>query len=104
MGTLCWIVFAMISLSGGQPTGVTAFIVSLRIKLTASPSRKICTSCPASAKALAWRKAKAAFVGSSEPQALLIRTFIGLLLVGAPRFPEWYYPSVRRFQPRDGGI
>src|SRR6476646_2292778 len=75
-GTLCCIVFGIVSDSGGQPTGTTEFITASFIKDTASPSKKIWTSCPASANAFAWRNAKAAFVGSSEPQALLIRIFI----------------------------
>src|SRR5205085_12655897 len=75
-GIRCAIVFGMISDSGGQPTGVTEAIISSFIRLTASPSRKIRTSCPASAKAFAWRKAKAAFVGSSDPHALLIKIFM----------------------------
>src|SRR5437588_5815086 len=75
-GIRCAIVFGMISDSGGQPTGVTEAIISSFIRLTASPSRKMRTSCPASAKALAWRKAKAAFVGSSDPHALLINTLM----------------------------
>src|SRR4051812_4002935 len=67
------VVLGTISDSGGHPTGVTELISSSFIKLTASPSRKIWTSWPASAKAFACRKAKAAFVGSSEPHVLLTR-------------------------------
>src|SRR5881227_1698464 len=84
-GIRCAIVFGMISDSGGQPTGVTEAIISSFIRLTASPSRKIRTSCPASAKAFAWRKAKAAFVGSSDPHALLIKTFMPRFLLDGYR-------------------
>src|SRR5215472_9662206 len=66
-------VFFNVSASGGHPTGTTASATQLRISPTASPSKKMCTSWPASAKALACRKGKAALVGSSEPHALLIR-------------------------------
>ena len=75
-GILYPIVSCIILDRGGHPTGVTEFIVSFLIRFTASPSRNICTSCPASEKAFAWRKAKAALVDSSDPQALLINTFI----------------------------
>jgi hypothetical protein len=75
-GILCPIVSCIISERGGQPTGVTEFFVSFLIRFTASPSKNICTSCPAVAKAFAWRKANAALVDSSDPQALLINTFI----------------------------
>src|SRR5260370_33412306 len=34
-------IFSNVSLSGGQPTGTTAFAVALRIKEVASPRRKI---------------------------------------------------------------
>src|SRR5262249_53829085 len=43
---------------------------------TASPSRKIWARWPLSTRALACRNANAALVGSSEPQALLSRTFM----------------------------
>src|SRR5438477_310341 len=56
--------------------GGTEAIISSFIRLTASPRKKTRTSCPASAKAFAWRKAKAAFVGSSDPHALLIKIFM----------------------------
>src|SRR5262249_43162844 len=69
-------VLARISASGGQPTGTTALATGVRSSETASPSRKIWTSWPASTNAFAWRNGKAAFVGSSEPHALLIRSFI----------------------------
>ena len=62
-GILYPIVSCIILDRGGHPTGVTEFIVSF-------------LSCPASEKAFAWRKAKAALVDSSDPQALLINTFI----------------------------
>src|SRR5215470_2459851 len=78
-------VLGIVSDSGGQPTGTTEFITASFIKDTASPSKKIWTSWPASANAFAWRKAKAAFVGSSEPQALLIRIFIGVSTISLPR-------------------
>jgi len=74
---ILWPIVSCINLDrGGHPTGVTEFIVSFFIRFTASPSKNICTSCPASARAFAWRKAKAALVDSSDPQALLINTFI----------------------------
>src|SRR6476469_2074363 len=71
-GTPSAIVRSSVSASGGQPTGTTAAARALRIRETASPSRKICTEWPASANALACKNANAAFVGSSEPQALLM--------------------------------
>ena len=43
---------------------------------------------PPSAKVFACRNAKAALVGSSDPQVLLIRTFIGGLPHTFPRSPE----------------
>ena len=52
-GTRCAIVFASASDSGAHPTGTTELATAARMSETASPSRKICTSCPASAKALA---------------------------------------------------
>src|SRR5262249_20753811 len=66
------------SASGGQPTGTTALATQVRINETPSPSKQICTSCPAAANAFACRNGNAAFVGSSEPQALLIRTLLML--------------------------
>jgi hypothetical protein len=75
-GILCPIVSSIIVDRGAHPTGVTEFIISFLMRFTASPSRKICTSCPASAKAFAWRKAKAALVDSSDPQALLTNIFM----------------------------
>ena len=75
-GILRPIVSRIMSDRGGHPTGVTEFIVSFLIKFTASPSKNICTSCPAAEKAFAWRKGKAALVDSSDPQALLIKIFI----------------------------
>src|SRR5215471_3489182 len=44
IGTRCAITFASASESGAQPTGTTAFATTVRIRVTASPSRKICTS------------------------------------------------------------
>src|SRR5215472_7315188 len=76
MGICNSTVLARIEASGGQPTGTTASDTQLRISEAASPNRKICTSWPASAKALACRNGNAALVGSSEPQALLIRTVL----------------------------
>ena len=76
IGILCSMVLRKISVSGGHPTGVTDCINSSFIRLTASPSRKILTSCPASAKAFAWRNAKLALVDSSDPHGLLINTFM----------------------------
>jgi hypothetical protein len=70
------IVSAKISARGGQPTGTTALATALRIIETASPSKKICGEWPPRANAFACRKAKAAFVGSSDPQALLRSTLI----------------------------
>src|SRR5262245_51999404 len=75
-----------VSASGGHPTGTTAAATGSRISETASPSRKICALWPASTTAFACRKGNAAFVGSSDPQALFTRTFMGTLLaVRAPR-------------------
>src|SRR5580698_7857114 len=51
---------------------------------TASPSRKICTECPASDSARPCRKGSAALVGSSEPQALFIMMFSGLCVGSWP--------------------
>src|SRR5215469_10887749 len=76
MGMCNSTVLARREASGGQPTGTTASDTQLRISPTASPNRKICTSWPASAKALACRKGNAALVGSSDPQALLIKTVL----------------------------
>src|SRR6266567_5557520 len=46
-------VFTKVSAKGGHPTGTTAFATQLRMRDTASPSRKIWTSCRDSASALA---------------------------------------------------
>jgi len=70
------IVFASVSRNGGHPTGTTASETGLRISDTASPSKNIWTSCPASANALPCRNGNAAFVGSSEPHALLNKTLL----------------------------
>src|SRR5439155_15418698 len=70
----CPTVARSVSASGGHPTGTTAFATGFRINETASPSRKTWTSWPAAANALAWRNAKAALVGSSDPHALFTRT------------------------------
>src|SRR6185437_5096697 len=64
--------FSSVRARGGQPTGTTASASLVRINPTASPNRKICTEWPASANARPWRNGKAAFVGSSDPQALFI--------------------------------
>ena len=50
IGTFSEIVWLKISAKGGHPTGTTAFATGCRMTETASPSRKICDSCPASAK------------------------------------------------------
>ena len=42
--------FAIVSLRAGQPIGLTESTVALRIRNVASCVRKICTSCPASAR------------------------------------------------------
>src|SRR3981081_980927 len=76
-----------VSPTGGHPTGVTALASVFRINPTASPSRKICTSCPASASANPCRKGNAALVGSSEPQALFITILSGLRAPCPPREP-----------------
>ena len=55
--------------------GLTASTVALRISEVASPVRKICTSCPASAKASAWAKTNDPRVGSSVPHPPLIMIF-----------------------------
>src|SRR5689334_9598698 len=49
IGTRCAITFASASESGAQPTGTTAFATTVRIRDTASPSRKTWTWWPASA-------------------------------------------------------
>src|SRR5688572_13652616 len=72
------------SARGGQPTGTTAFATGSRMSETASPSRKICASWPASAGAFACRNGNAALVGSSEPRALFTRTFMAGLSRAAP--------------------
>src|SRR5690349_17241868 len=79
MGTRRAAIFSMVSTRGGHPTGTIALATALRMTETASPRRKICTECPASESAKPWRKGKAAFVGSSEPQALFIMmlSFLG---------------------------
>src|SRR5882757_10338075 len=74
-----------VSPTGGHPTGVTALASVFRINPTASPSRKICTSCPASASANPCRKGNAALVGSSEPHALFITILSGLCRACPPR-------------------
>src|SRR6266849_3140281 len=51
---------------------------------TASPSRKICTSCPASARANPCRKGNAALVGSSDPHALFIMILSDLWVACPP--------------------
>src|SRR5215475_1825218 len=70
------------SASGGEPTGTTALATDFRIRETASPRRKICTTWPASESASPSRKGNAAFVGSSDPHALFMRifSFVGLAL------------------------
>src|SRR6266851_7401616 len=73
-----------VSPTGGHPTGVTALASVFRISPTASPSRKICTSCPASASASPCRKGNAALVGSSEPHALFIMILSGLRVACPP--------------------
>src|SRR5260370_9250921 len=59
-------------LSGGQPTGKIALTMDLRSSEVASASKKICTSCPASASKRPGAKRKGALVGSSGPHALFI--------------------------------
>src|SRR6185436_3668855 len=75
--------------SGAHPTGITAPATTVRMSETASPRRKIWTSCRPSTKALAWWKGNAACVGSADPHALLMRTFIALppLRSGGPIAP-----------------
>ena len=70
-GIVCAIVSCIILDRGGHPTGVIEFIVSFLIRFTASPSRKICTSCPTSANAFACRKAKAAYGRLVGPRGAL---------------------------------
>src|SRR5271166_223974 len=70
------IVRASTSRNGGQPTGTIASASEVRISDTASPSKNMSTSWPASANALACRNGKVALVESSDPQALLMSTFI----------------------------
>ena len=69
--------FSRVSLSGGQPTGRMALAMDLRIREVASARRKICTSCPASARASPCANGNAALVGSSGPHALFIMIFSG---------------------------
>jgi len=83
IGILSSIALARAWERGGHPTGMTASAMGVRMRETASPSKKICTSWPASAKALAWRKGNDACVGSFDPHALLINTFIALPLLVA---------------------
>ena len=64
------------STRGQLQSGITALATGSHIRETLSPNKKICTSWPASARALPCRNGKAAFVGSSEPQALLTNTFM----------------------------
>src|ERR1700738_4551169 len=64
-----------VSLSGGQPTGKIAFTMDFRSSEVASASKKICTSCPASASTSPCAKGNAALVGSSGPHALFIMIF-----------------------------
>jgi hypothetical protein len=90
--------------------GATDWATTVRMRETASPSRKIWTSCPASAKALAWWKGNAAWVGSAEPQALLMRTLGAIagpagrptVSVGPPasvRLPVSGYAQTRASRP-----
>src|SRR5438477_1333002 len=74
---------ARTSARGGQPTGTTALATDFRINETASPRRNIWTSWPASESTSPCRKGNAAFVGSSEPQALFMRIFSLVELVVA---------------------
>src|SRR5262249_32149147 len=75
-GTPSTTVARRISASGGQPTGTTAAATGSRMRDTASPRMKIWASWPASLSAFACRNGNAAFVGSSEPQALFTSTFM----------------------------
>src|SRR5262249_53096122 len=68
-------IFSLNSLSGGQPMGITASEVALRIRLVASAVKNICTSWPASDNARACANTNEARVGSSVPQELLIIIF-----------------------------
>jgi hypothetical protein len=86
-----------ISLSGGHPTGNIAAKVALRIRYVASPVRKICTSCPASARANPCAKTNEALVGSSEPQALFIMT---LSVFGFATSSPFAAPKPSRPMPR----
>jgi hypothetical protein len=102
MGILRAATFPRTSETGGQPTGTTASATDRRMSPTASPSRKIWTSCPASANAWPWEKGKAALVGSSEPQALF-----SMILSGAPRaeakaLPRTEFESKKRIAGRPG--
>src|ERR1700761_1765024 len=73
---------------GGQPTGVVLSAVALRMRLVASPRRKIWISWPASARASAWAKTNAARVGWSESPALFIMIFRGFLVWSAALVPK----------------
>ena len=59
-------VVAIKSLSGGQPTGITALATASFINTTASPNNVIAGSWPASTAPFALRKGKTAFVGFSD--------------------------------------
>src|SRR5262249_32975399 len=94
-----------ISASGGQPTGTTALATGSRISDTASPRMKIWASWPPSASAFACRNAKAALVGSSEPQALLTSTFMlpsASQRVSVSPVPDPYQRLRHRGAARDG--
>jgi len=102
------IVFGTISDSGGHPTGVTELISSSFIKPTASPSRKICTSWPASAKAFA--DFIAGFFGSIGQIASVsdfpgtTRVVLAVLTVLVPplAFLQWRVPGYMTWQPPPG--
>ena len=59
-------VVAIKSLSGVQPTGITALAPASFINTTASPTNVIAGSWPASTAPFALRKGKTAFVGFSD--------------------------------------
>src|SRR5258705_7637376 len=83
MGIFLATSLARTSPRGGQPTGTTALTTDFRIKDTASPRRNIWTSWPASESTSPCRKGNAAFVGSSEPQALFMRFSLVEFVVAA---------------------
>src|SRR5215472_4105158 len=84
IGILYRITFAIASLSGGQPTGVTLLATTVRISTVASPANSNRTSCPASLSAADQANGKFARVGFSEPESPIRRYRCGVSLEAAP--------------------